>query len=95
MSGQRQLRDQIRDAIQGQVAYVLVDPGPHLSDMEYAAERIADMAVSALMEHDPADPHAGWLLWQGEACRLERVNWQSGDTDGGYALLITTQPGRA
>lgn len=56
------LQSKIREAIRGQVASMLADPGPYVwKDGADAAEEIAESVVAALVDGDRKDM-GGWLL---------------------------------
>ena len=91
----RDMLDLIQDAIQGQLRYMLQDPGPWIDDVEYGAEDLAGRVLLKLTGGEQTGRLGGWLIQHyGEPDDRVRevIEFDMQDSaDGGHTWTVYTK----
>lgn len=95
MTAQERLQAEIQKSIQNQLLYMLSDPGPWIHDVDFAAEDLAELVVTALCRVSYPDNFGGWLIQHSGAERT-RARWiieseMSDSDDQGRTWTVHTE----
>lgn len=87
------LKRTIHEAIKGQVAYMLADPGPFIGDTDAAAEHLTLLAVGALTQPESPADIGGWMIKRyGAAPVYEVIEFDMRDSyEGGWVWEVFTK----